>query len=204
MNKKVIVIGASGHGKVIADIIVKSNDIVVGFLDDGISAGTSILGFPVLGKTSDCINYPDCEFVIGIGNANIRRNITETYGSKVKWYTAIHPSAIIALDVTICEGSVIMANTVINASTQIGQHCIINTGAIIEHDNIIEDFVHISPNATLCGVVHVGENTHIGASATVKNVINITSDVIVGAGSVVIKDIDEKGTYVGVPARRIK
>lgn len=203
MNKKVIIIGASGHGKVIADIVVKSNDIVVGFLDDGISAGTSILGFPVLGKTSDCINYLDCEFVIGIGNAKIRRKIAETYGGQLNWYTAIHPSAIIGLKVVICEGTVVMANAIINTSTQIGQHCIINTGAIVEHDNIIDDYVHISPNATLCGVVHIGENTHIGASATIKNVINITSDVVVGAGSVVIKDINEKGTYVGVPARKL-
>lgn len=201
MNKKVIIIGASGHGKVIADIIEQSQDHVVGFLDDGVKKGSTVLGYEVLGTIRDLELYPECEFIIGIGNNATRKMIANTYNAN--WYTAIHPKAIISNYVTICEGTVVMANAIINTSTQIGQHCIINTGAIVEHDNIIDDFVHISPNATLCGVVHIGEKTHIGASATIKNVINITSDVVVGAGSVVIKDIDEKGTYVGVPARKL-
>lgn len=201
MNKKVIIIGASGHGKVIADIVLKSKDILVGFLDDGILVNTDILGYEVLGKTEDLKNYPDCEFVIGIGNNKIRKRIAETYD--VNWYTAIHPTAVIAMDTVICEGSVVMANAVINTSAQIGQHCIINTGAVIEHDNFIEDYVHISPNATLCGTVTVKEGTHIGAGAIIKNNTSITSNTIIGAGCVVTKDIIEEGTYVGVPARKL-
>lgn len=201
MSKKVIIIGASGHGKVIADIIEQSNDIVVGFLDDGKEKGTTVLGYEVLGTTEDVELYSDHYFIIAVGNNKIRRMIAEKFD--VNWYTAIHPTATISKYATICEGTVVMAKAIINADTQIGCHCIINTGAIIEHDNVINDYVHISPNATLCGVVHVGENTHIGASATIKNVINITSDVIIGAGSVVIKDITEKGTYVGVPVRKL-
>lgn len=204
MSKSVVIIGASGHGKVIADIIVNSDDKVLGFLDDADDVqGKKIIGFPVLGKIADFDNYRDCEFVIAIGNPYIREKISNEL--PVKWYTAIHPTAVISsLDVEIGEGTVIMANAVVNPSAKIGKHCIINTGAIVEHDNILEDYVHLSPNVTLAGIVKVGKSTHIGAGSCTKQVLNIASDCIIGAGSVVVKDITESGTYVGVPARKIK
>lgn len=204
MSKSVVIIGASGHGKVIADIIVTSKDIVEGFLDDADDVqGKKIIGFPVLGKTADYVNYKDCEFVIAIGNPYIRERIANEL--PVKWYTAIHPTAVISsLDVEIGEGTVVMANAVVNPSAKIGKHCIINTGAIVEHDNILEDYVHLSPNVTLAGIVKVGKSTHIGAGSCTKQVLNIASDCVIGAGSVIVKDITESGTYVGVPARKIK
>lgn len=204
MSKSVVIIGASGHGKVIADIIVNSDDKVLGFLDDADDVqGKKIIGFPVLGKIADFDNYRDCEFVIAIGNPYIRERIANEL--PVKWYTAIHPTAVISsLDVEIGEGTVIMANAVVNPSARIGKHCIINTGAIVEHDNILEDYVHLSPNVTLAGIVKVGKSTHIGAGSCTKQVLNIASDCIIGAGSVIVKDITESGTYVGVPARKIK
>lgn len=204
MSKSVVIIGASGHGKVIADIIVNSGDKVLGFLDDADDVqGKKIIGFPVLGKIADYDNYRDCEFVIAIGNPYIREKIAIEL--PVKWYTAIHPTAVISsLDVEIGEGTVIMANAVVNPSARIGKHCIINTGAIVEHDNILEDYVHLSPNVTLAGIVKVGKSTHIGAGSCTKQVLNIASDCIIGAGSVIVKDITESGTYVGVPARKIK
>lgn len=204
MSKSVVIIGASGHGKVIADIIVNSDDKVLGFLDDADDVqGKKIIGFPVLGKIADFDKYRDCEFVIAIGNPYIREKISNEL--PVKWYTAIHPTAVISsLDVEIGEGTVIMANAVVNPSARIGKHCIINTGAIVEHDNILEDYVHLSPNVTLAGIVKVGKSTHIGAGSCTKQVLNIASDCIIGAGSVIVKDITESGTYVGVPARKIK
>ena len=204
MSKSVVIIGASGHGKVIADIIVNSGDRVLGFLDDANDIqGNKIIGFPVLGKIADYDNYRDCEFVIAIGNPYIREKISNEL--PVKWYTAIHPTAVISsLDVEIGEGTVIMANAVVNPSARIGKHCIINTGAIVEHDNILEDYVHLSPNVTLAGIVKVGKSTHIGASACTKQVINIASDCVIGAGSVIVKDITDSGTYVGVPVKKIK
>ena len=204
MSKSVVIIGASGHGKVIADIIVNSDDKVLGFLDDSDDVqGKKIIGFPVLGKIADFDNYRDCEFVIAIGNPYIREKISNEL--PVKWYTAIHPTAVISsLDVEIGEGTVIMANAVVNPSARIGKHCIINTGAIVEHDNILEDYVHLSPNVTLAGIVKVGKSTHIGAGSCTKQVLNIASNCVIGAGSVIVKDITESGTYVGVPARKIK
>lgn len=200
MSESVIIIGAGGHAKVIADIVLKNGDTLLGFLDDS-KINKNIVGFPVLGKVEDIEQYKDkANFIIGIGNNYIRQSIAEK--NNVSWHTAIHPSAQIGLDVNVGEGTVVMANTVINSSAYIGNHCIINTGAIVEHDNIIEDYVHISPNATLCGTVYIGELTHIGAGVTIKNNIRICPDVVVGAGGVVVKDINKNGTYIGVPVRR--
>ena len=200
--KNVIIIGARGHGKVIADIIIKSGDSLMGFLDDDPSIGNEIIGYPILGKVEDLYKYSETAgFVIGIGNNYTRKRVADKY--KVDWHTAIHPSAIIAIDVSIGEGTVVMANAVINTSTIIGRHCIINSGAVIEHDNDIADFVHVSPNASIGGTVSVGACTHVGIGASLKNNLSITSDCIIGAGSVVVKDIVEKGTYIGVPAKRM-
>ena len=201
MCKNVILIGASGHGKVIADIIEKSGDKVFGFLDDNENL-KSVMNYKVLGTSEKCIDYPECEFIISIGNNKIRKMIAEKYPN-LKYYTAVHPSAVIANGVRIGEGTCVMANAVINAAAEIGRHCIINTGAVIEHDNKIGDYVHVSPKGTLCGTVTVGNGTHIGAGATVKNNVNIAADTIIGAGAVVIKDIEKSGTYAGVPVREL-
>lgn len=204
MSKKVVIIGASGHGKVIADIINCAGDKVLGFLDDADAVqNTKILDFPVLGKVEDYKKYLNCEFVIAIGNPYIRKEIATKLD--VDWYTAIHPTAVISkFDVCIGKGTVVMANAVVNPSAKIGEHCIINTSAVVEHDNVLENYVHISPNASLAGAVKVGECTHIGVGASVKQVINIAADCQIGAGAVVVRDITESGTYVGVPARKIK
>lgn len=204
MNKKVIIIGASGHGKVVADIVLGSGDKLIGFLDDNDALPTDIAGIPVLGKISDYIKYEDAFFVIAIGNSVIREKISKRLGA-VRWYTAIHPTAVVSdLDVQIGEGTVIMANTVINPSVRVGKHCIINTTAVIEHDNIIGDFAHVSVGAKLGGTVLVGEHTWIGIGAAVSNNVCICDRCMIGAGTVIARDIKERGTYVGVPARKIK
>ena len=207
MHKKVIIIGAGGHAKVIADIIEKSGDEVVGFLDDNKEIGTTIINeYKVIGDLNNrftmAVTKENLEFIIAIGDNKKREEIS--HSPNLKFYTAIHPSAQIGLDVRIEEGTVIMANSCINSSAKIGKHCIINTGAIIEHDNIIEDYVHISPNATLGGTVKIGESTHVGIGSIVKNNITICKNCTIGAGAVVVKNIIEEGTYVGVPARERK
>ena len=200
MNKRIIIIGASGHGKVLADLAMKNEYEIIGFLDDGKAAG-EICGFPILGNVKKCLEYQgQCEFVIAIGNNAVRKRIAETYS--LKWATLIHPTAVIGMNVEISEGTVIMANAVINPGAKIGKHCIINTAAIVEHDNFINDYVHISPNAALAGTVSGGEKTHVGIGAGVRNNLGITSDVVIGAGAVVVKNIYEQGIYYGVPARK--
>ena len=198
MNK-LIIVGAGGHGKVIADIALKTGYTNICFVDD--SAGGEVLGLPIIGKISDLskLNDSATDFVIAIGNNKVRQAIAETYD--VNWITLVHPSAQIAIDVTIDNGTVIMAGAVVNPSTKIGKHCIINTGAIVEHDNVIEDYVHVSPNVALGGTVRIGSLTHVGIGATIKNVITICPDCVIGAGAVVVKNIEKRGTYVGVPAK---
>lgn len=201
--KKVIIIGASGHGKVVADIVQRSGDKVIGFLDDNPMIDSVFVGYPVLGKVQDYDKYADdAVFVIAIGNAGIREMIANNM-KNVFWYTAIHPTAVISeLETEIGEGTVIMPNTVINAGSIIGRHCIINSGSIVEHDNRIADYVHISVGAKLAGTVSVGKRTWVGVGASVKNNISICDDCMIGAGAVVVKDIINKGTYIGVPAKR--
>jgi len=199
MSKKVILIGAGGHAKVIADIILKSGDSILGFLDDDSTA--KLWNINNLGKINSCLKYVNHNyFIIAIGNNEIRSQIAMNY-PKLQWYTAIHPSSQIAKGVSIGEGTTIMASTVINSDAKIGKHVILNTGAIVEHDNIIGDYVHLSPRVVLGGTVRIENNTHIGIGVVVKNNINVCSNVVVGSGAVVVKNIKISGTYVGVPAK---
>lgn len=200
MSEKVVIIGASGHGKVIADIIVKSGDIVVGFLDDNLNLGNEFIGFPILGQVCEAQEWKDYKFIVAIGNADIRERMVNELD--VGWYTAIHPTAVISsIGVEIGEGTVIMANSVINADAKIGKHCILNTGAIVEHDNVIEDYVHVSVGSKLAGNVSIGRKTWMGIGSQVIQGKTICAEVIIGAGAVVIENISKKGTYVGVPAK---
>lgn len=205
MNKLTI-LGASGHGKVIADIALLNGYDEIVFLDDDISI--KALGkFPVVGKTTDTegLKNDGYDFFVGIGNASIRQRMQNKLvkdGCSIT--TLIHPKSSIAYDVTIGFGSVIMAGAVINPGSTIGEGCIINTGASVDHDNIIGDFSHISVGAHTAGTVTIGKRSWLGIGAIVSNNITIGNDCMIGAGAVVVKDLKEVGTYVGVPANKIK
>lgn len=202
MSENVIMIGGGGHAKVLIDCIECIGDKVVGILDDALMPGTKILNVPVLGKVNAWQEYPECKYIIAIGNNAARQRIAESIAAD--WYTVIHPTAVVSKYASVGKGSVVLPRSVINAGAVIGNHCIINTAAIVEHDNRIGDYVHISPNAALAGTVTVGECTQIGIGASVKNNINICENCVIGAGAAVVKDITESGTYIGVPARRMK
>lgn len=198
MNR-LIIIGASGHGKVIADIAVKSGYEDIVFLDDDESI-KYCAGFPVVGKTDEAVHM-EGDKVVAIGNAEIRERIQVTLDSVI---TLIHPEAVISRRVIIGKGTVVMAGVVINSDAVIGHGCIINTGATVDHDCKIGDYVHISVGTHVAGTVEIGAKTWIGVGATVSNNVNICGGCIIGAGAVVIKDIKEKGTYVGVPVKMIE
>lgn len=197
-----IIIGAGGHAKVVVDIAIANKYNILGFLDDN-SNTDKLFSFHKLGSVSDAPKFSNsAQFIIAIGNNEIRKSMAQKYD--LNFATLIHPTAVIGSQVQIEKGSVVMPMAVINANTKIGKHCIINTAAVIEHDNTIGDYSHISPNATLCGTVNVGKMCHIGATATVINNTNICSNCIIGAGAVVTRDINDSGTYVGVPIKVIK
>ncbi len=199
MYNRLIIVGAGGHGKVIADIALKKGYQNIGFADD--NAVGECMGFPIIGKSGDLeqLNDGRTDFVIAVGNNEIRKKIAESHD--VNWVTLIHPSAQIGVNVRMEHGTVVMAGAVVNACASIGRHCILNTCAVVEHDNVLGDYVHISPNASLGGTVHIGECTHVGIGATVINNINICSNCTIGAGAVVVKDLTESATYIGIPAK---
>lgn len=197
MNR-LIIIGASGHGKVVADIAILNgyNDIV--FLDDDRTI-KECAGFPVIGNSSEA---PEGDVFVAIGNAIIRKKLMNCYGDR-KQPVLIHPNAVIARGNSIGIGSAIMAGAIINPGAQIGKGVIINTTSSVDHDCIIGDFVHVAVGAHLCGAVSVGNNTWIGAGATVSNNVRICDNCMIGAGAVIVKNIYEPGTYVGVPAKKV-
>ncbi len=187
--------GASGHAKVIIDILKRSKIEISKIYDDDINI-KNILGFDV---TSFKRLDKNDSFIISIGNNKIRKSISRKLNAG--YGQAIHPSSIIDPTVTIQDGTVVMAGTVINSSVEIGKHCIINTSASIDHDCVIDDFVHISPKAILCGGVKAGEGTHIGAGAVVIPGVIVGKWCTIGAGAVIIKDVPDGVTVVGNPGR---
>lgn len=205
MSKRLIIIGAGGHGKVVADIAMKMNlwsDIA--FLDDKTSVKSNS-GFSIIGRIAQALEFKDnSDFFIAIGNNGVRRKLQEWLEqNQCSLVNLIHPSAVIAPDVEIGLGTSIMANVVINSATIIKKGCIINTSSSIEHDNIIEDFVHVSPGVRTAGGVVVGSDVWLGIGSIVSNNVKICSHTLVGAGAVVIHDIVETGKYVGNPVRKI-
>ena len=206
MKDKLLIIGASGHGKVVADIALKMNKWQsIAFLDDDESIKSS-MGLEVIGKSADAFKHIDdydilLVLVIMLTREKIQEKL-EAEGASIP--SLIHPNAVIGEQVEIGTGTVVMAGAVINCCTKIGKGCIINTGSTIDHDNCIEDFVHISPGAHLAGTVKVGKGSWLGIGSVVSNNVNIPVAVKVGAGAVVVKDITESGTYVGVPAKKLE
>ncbi len=205
MKNKLIIIGASGHGKVVADIAIKMNKWQsIEFLDDDQTIKTS-MGLEVIGKTADAFTYKDeADFFIAIGNNAVREKVQEKLIKEgLNVVSLVHPSAAIGTDVEIGIGTAIMGGVVINSSSKIGHGCIINTSSGLDHDNVMDDYVHISPGVNMAGTVKVGKGSWIGIGSVVSNNVNICSGCIVGSGAVVVKDITEPGTYVGVPVRRV-
>ena len=195
-----ILFGASGHAKVIIDILEKQG-VMVEFLVDANAEIKEIQGYKVLHE-NDFENGDDDEIIISIGSNKIRKKVSQTLNMVYGW--ALHPSAVLGDDVIIGQGTVVMAGSVINSSSDIGNHVIINTNASVDHDCELKDFIHISPNATLCGGVKIGEGTHVGAGATITPNLIIGEWVTIGAGAVVIDNIPDNAVVVGNPSRIIK
>jgi sugar O-acyltransferase (sialic acid O-acetyltransferase NeuD family) len=198
MKNKLIIIGASGHGGVIADLA----DLLgysVCFWDDDISK--KISNYLVFQREK--IVPENSSIIIGIGSNIIRKNISLEYEND-SYVSLIHPNSITSKNIEIGIGSVIVAGACINNGAFIGDHCIINTGVVVDHDCVINNFVHISPNATICGNVTVGNGSWVGAGAIIIQGIKVGKNVTIGAGSVIIKDIPDNATVVGNPGKIIK
>ena len=192
-----ILYGASGHAKVIREIL-KSINVGVEYLVDDNPDITNLSGLPVKHEIAD----GKLPLIISVGNNSIRKMLAERI--KNPFGTAIARSAIVAEHTAIGEGSVVMQGTVIQPEARIGKHCIVNTGASVDHECTIGDFVHIAPHATLCGNVRVGEGTLIGVGASVIPGVKIGKWCVIGAGAAVTQDVPDHSVAVGVPAKIIK
>lgn len=199
-----VVFGASGHAKVIIDILEKQGVYEISGLidDDLILKGNSIYGYKVFGGKPDmeALNFKRC--LIAIGNNQVRMKIAQWVEENnfILSEAAIHPSSQLARGTSIGQGSVLMANTVVNSDSIIGRNTIINTGATIDHDCNIGESVHIAPGATICGGVSVGDLTLIGAGSVIHPNVKIGENVTVGAGATVLKDVADGLSVVGTPA----
>lgn len=200
---KLLILGAGGHGRVVADV---ASDMGVyseiAFLDD--ASPLVKPAFPIIGKIDDAAKYlNDCALFVAIGNNAVRRKLQTRFEEQGAFFaTLVSPKACIGGDVSIGAGTVIMPGCIVNNHARLGKGVIVNTSSSVDHDCTIGDYCHIAPGAHLCGTVIVGENSLIGAGATLINNLSICSGCKIGAGTVVIKNVIESGTYIGVPARR--
>ena len=204
----ILLFGASGHAKVIADIIEKAGACrVAGFADDRyMQPDGQFFGYPIIGGRQDVLAWRDrfgpVRIIVSIGANCIRESITQWFAERdFEFATAIHPSAQIARDVRIGAGTVIMARVAVNPGSVLGPGCIVNTCASVDHDCRLGGFVHLAPGARLCGGVAMDDRSMLGSGGVVIPNVHVGADVMIGAGAVVVSEAVVGRTYVGVPAR---
>jgi len=205
--KRLMILGAGGHGKVVAEIakLMKQWDEIA-FLDDNLEL-KEVNGYKVIGALRNYSLYRDkYDFAfVAIGNNKLRTDlINDIMELNIQIPVLIHPFTSISCNTQIGAGTVVMAGAVINTNTSIGKGCIINTSSSVDHDCIIGDGVHISPGVNIGGTSSIGNNTWICIGANVANNINIGRSAIVAAGAAVVRDIDDDMLVGGVPAKYIK
>ena len=207
---KIAIVGAGGHGQVVADIIRASARAcpelsLAGFIDDRPELeGTFVAGAPVLGGLLDLARVDADAFVIAIGDNATRAQIAANVcASGRRLATVRHPHASIAADARIGDGTMISAGAIVVTAAHIGRSAILNTGCTVDHHCQIGDYVHVAPGVHVGGEVSIGERTLVGIGAVVAPRCRIGAGCTIGAGAVVIRDVPDHTTVVGVPARPI-
>jgi sugar O-acyltransferase (sialic acid O-acetyltransferase NeuD family) len=210
LKSGIIVVGASGHAKVVIDMIEKQGRFAVVFIVDDNPAlkGCSLFGYPVLGGNMDlpelARQHDVNQAIVAIGSNEIRAKISEwIVHVGISLVSVVHPSAQIGRGVVISPGSVVMAGAVINSDSMIGMNVIINTGATVDHDCTIGDGVHVAPGCHVCGGVTVGGGALIGAGYTIITNLKLGQNVVIGAGSAVLNDVPDFAKVAGSPAKGI-
>lgn len=209
-KEKLIIIGASGHAKVIIDIVEKQDQYeLLGLIESNPKLEKKVLGYGILGDESILSEsiYNDVYLFIAIGDNWIRHLVKDkisTLNQSIKFATLIHPSAQIAKDVKIGEGVAIMASAIVNSDSTIDNFTIINTKASMDHDGYLGAFASLAPNATTGGNVSIGNFTSVGISATIKHGVQIGAHSVIGGGAFVLKNFEDNQVIFGVPAKAIR
>jgi sugar O-acyltransferase (sialic acid O-acetyltransferase NeuD family) len=205
--KRLAILGASGHGKVVADAALLAGWQSVDFFDDAWPRVSSNGPWSVVGTTAELVNRASQHegAIVAIGdNATRLMKMEVLAAAGVELVSIVHPAAVASPLAEVGVGSAIFAGAVLNACAVVGRGCIVNTGASVDHDCRLADGVHVSPGARLGGDVHVGRRTWIGIGASVKHGVRIGADVRVGAGASVVNDVPDGVTVVGVPAKPVE
>lgn len=204
-----VIFGTGGHAREMCELVASINQDkptynFLGFLDQAVSTSSEFKG-EVLGNHMWLLDNPSVRVVVGIGSPVSRRRVAKLIRSVTdnKFETLIHPSAYIGSDCKIGQGSMVCAGVVITCGVSLGEHVIVNIHSSLSHETKLDDYVTIAPNVTICGGVVIAEGADIGASATIIQLKKIGSWSVVGAGAVVIKNIEDNVTVVGVPARTV-
>jgi sugar O-acyltransferase (sialic acid O-acetyltransferase NeuD family) len=209
---KVVIIGASEHGKVVADVIEREGKYaILGWIDSYKPAGGEFFGYPMLGAEDALLELWQQREIVGgliaIGDNWTRGRVAEkicTLASDFTFITAVHPSAQIARGVSIGAGTVLMAGTIVNSDSRIGAHCILNTRSSLDHDCVMDDFSSLAPGVTTGGVVHIGAYSAVSLGANIIHGKSIGAHTVIGAGALVRTDIPDHCVAYGVPARVIR
>ncbi|MFI0429064.1 acetyltransferase [Mariniflexile sp. HMF6888] len=210
--KNIIIIGASGHAKVVIDIVEKQKMFnIIGLIDSYKKVGTKISGYKILG-TEDIIEQlmADQEVIggiIAIGDNWTRHLIKEKIKKTTpnfEFLSAIHPNAVLSKNIKIPKGTVIMAGAIINSDAIVGEFCIINTNASLGHESTMQNYSSLAPGVNIGGNVNIGDFSAISIGATIIQNINIGDHALVGAGALVINDVKDCDVVYGVPAKHIR
>ena len=202
-SKPVAVIGAGGHGKVVATLQAAGFHVSGVYDDDPGKWGQKVLGVPVVGPTELLAEGATYAAVIGIGDNRARSEMAKRLGGTCNWVTVVHPQAYVHPSVRLGRGTVVFAGAVIQPEAVLGEHCIVNTGATIDHDCVVGSFSHIAPGAHLAGGVRVGVGALIGVGSAIVPGVSVGDCSVVGAGAVVVRDVPDRTAVVGVPARPV-
>lgn len=201
---QLVILGAGGHGAVVAEAAVASDHWEsVGFLEDNPEKGDSVVGCPIIGKTTAWPDFVanDRVFLVAMGDNRQRDEVlSELEKQGAALASILHPSAVISPSASIGAGSAVLAGAVINARAILGRGCILNSCASIDHDCVLGKAVHISPGAHVAGGVTIGNHSWIGLGASIKEGIVIGANAVVGAGAAVISDVEDDAIVGGVPA----
>lgn len=199
-----VVVGAGGHGKVVADALLVSGETILGFVDDRREPGSTVYGLPVLGPLG-WFEKNVARAALAIGDNVARRRASDAIvASGSTLVRAIHPRAVVSPSARVDAGAVVMALAVLNPDCVVEQGAIVNTGAIIEHDCIVGAFAHVSPNAVLAGGCRVGAGAHVGVGAAMLPGRSVGEGTVVGGGALVARDLPAHVVAYGVPAHPMR